>query len=96
VGLGVLAAPMCGAALPSLGADPFLIPWGEEPPIYALIPCPISGAFRFRFRRRFLTRKRGDSGPVVRAVGCSRRAVAGVRFFSRAAHGVEGRETLHP
>ena len=33
----VLAAPVCGVALPSAGVDPFLIPRGEEPPIRAVI-----------------------------------------------------------
>jgi hypothetical protein len=36
VGLG-LAAPGCGAALPSAGADPVPDSGGEEPPIRVLI-----------------------------------------------------------
>ncbi len=50
----------------------------------ALIPGPVSRAFRCRFRGPVAWRFR----PVVRAVWCSRRVVAGLEVFSRASHGV--------
>ena len=49
-GVGLLAAPGCGAALPSCRVPiPFLIPVGEEPAVPCRDPGPISSPMRLRF-----------------------------------------------